>query len=322
MITTSSLDAIPQVGDGSGLEPEPRIYPEELQLAFRNHSVLLEGLRFDRTPTGMHYTLTHYDVPYVDSATWRLTVHGEVERSFSLDLAELQYRPSVTLRMTLECAGDGRALLQPRPVAQPWLVGAVGTADWTGTPLRGILEEAGILSSAREVLFTGLDRGIEGGVEQDYQRSLSMDEALRDDVLLAWSMNDTPLEPQHGAPLRLIVPGWYGMTHVKWLRSIEVLAEPFTGYQHVRAYRYSQTRDEPGEPVTSGFDMLGAGAVEVNPPHLQVDVFRKCGVEVITRADPAARTDASKKCTHSVHPHPHGREFRECQDVAPGSIAH
>jgi DMSO/TMAO reductase YedYZ molybdopterin-dependent catalytic subunit len=113
-----------------------------------------------------------------------------------------------------------------------------------------VLEEAGLRPGAREVLFTGLDRGIEGDVEQDYQRSLPIDEALRADTLLAWSMNDAALEPQHGAPVRLIVPGWYGMAHVKWLRSLDVLAEPFSGYQQLRAYRYGQTREEPGEPVT------------------------------------------------------------------------
>ena len=250
MTTDYSRPEMPRVGDASGLEQDWRIYPEELQLAFRNHSILLEGLRYDRTPSGMHYTLVHYDVPEVNPDTWRLDVGGLVDRPLSLGLADLQRRPSRTLRMTLECAGDGRALLRPRPVAQPWLVGAVGTADWSGTSLRGILEETGVRSGAREVLFSGLDHGIEGDVEQDYQRSLPMDEALRDDTMLVWSMNDAPLEPQHGFPVRLIVPGWYGMAHVKWLRSIEILAEPFTGYQQIRAYRYSQTREEAGEPVT------------------------------------------------------------------------
>jgi sulfane dehydrogenase subunit SoxC len=241
---------LPRVGDASGLEPDWRLYPEELQLAFRNHAILLEGLRYDRTPTGLHYTLTHYDVPHADPAGWRLGVGGRVGEVLSLSLDDLKHRPTQTLRMTLQCAGDGRGLLRPRPVAQPWLVGAVGTADWTGTQLRGLLGEAGLLPDAVELLFTGLDHGIEGDVEQDYQRSLPLDEALRDDVLLAWSMNDAPLEPQHGAPLRLVAPGWYGMAHVKWLSSIEALAEPFAGYQHARAYRYSLTREEPGDPVS------------------------------------------------------------------------
>src|SRR6266542_3853893 len=112
------------------------------------------------------------------------------------------------------------------------------------------LEEAGLREAAREVLFTGLDRGVEGGLEQAYQRSLPLDEALREDTLLAWEMNGAPLPPQHGYPLRLIVPGWYGMAHVKWLRAIEALTAPFEGYQNTMAYRYSRSREERGEPVT------------------------------------------------------------------------
>lgn len=235
--------------DASWLEPDWRIRPEELQLAFRNHSIPLEGLAYDRTPTGMHYTLTHYDVPHVDTALWRLSVGGAVRRPMSLRLPDLHRRPVRGIRATMECAGDGRALLRPRPVSQPWLVGAVGTADWTGTPLRGVLEDAGVLDNVCEVLFTGIDRGVESDVEQAYQRSLPLHEAWRDDVLLAWSMNDAPLEPQHGAPLRLIVPDWYGMASVKWLTSIDLLREPFDGYQQ-RAYRYSRTRDGIGEPVS------------------------------------------------------------------------
>src|SRR5205823_5159674 len=117
-------------------------------------------------------------------------------------------------------------------------------------PLRAILEEAELLDDAVEVVFTGLDRGVEKGVEQSYQRSLEVDVALADEVLLAYEMNDAPLLPQHGAPLRLLVPGWYGMTNVKWLRSIAVVAEPFHGYQMERAYRMWASEDDPGVPIT------------------------------------------------------------------------
>jgi DMSO/TMAO reductase YedYZ molybdopterin-dependent catalytic subunit len=249
------ISAIPPVGDGSGLERELQLHREELQLALRNKAMPLEGLRYDVTPTGLHYTLVHYDIPPVDTAAWRLTVGGQVRQPLSLSLAELQKRPTRTLRVTLECAGDGRGLLTPRPISQPWLTGAIGTAEWTGTPLKLLLEESGVMPAeaggdVREILFTGLDHGIEGGVEQDYQRSLPVEFALRDDALLAWAMNGAPLEPQHGYPLRLIVPGWYGMAHVKWLRSIEAIDHEFQGYQNAVAYRYSQTRSEPGEPVT------------------------------------------------------------------------
>ena len=113
----------------------------------------------------------------------------------------------------MECAGNGRARLEPRPILQPWLNEAIGTARWTGAPLGELLAEIGI-GDAVELVFTGADHGIEGGEELDYTRSLPVEEASRPSVLLAYEMNGRPLEPQHGYPLRLLVPGWYGMTSV------------------------------------------------------------------------------------------------------------
>ena len=220
---------------------------EELQLAARNHGMPLEALRYPITPVGLHYLLIHYDVPDVDASEWSLKVRGE--RELSLGLAELKERPRAELTVTMECAGNGRARLDPRPVSQPWLLEAVGTARWAGTPLLPLLEEAGVGEGASEVLFTGLDRGIEGGIEQRYQRSLAVEEALRAEVLLAYEMNGGPLPPQHGFPVRLVVPGWYGMTSVKWLAEIEVLEEAFAGYQQSQGYRLRQTEDEEGTPV-------------------------------------------------------------------------
>ena len=103
---------------------------------------------------------------------------------------------------------------------------------------------------ATELVFTGADHGVQAEVEQDYQRSLSVADATRPEVLLAWAMNGRPLEPQHGAPLRLLVPGWYGMTSVKWLTRIEAVARPFEGYQQAVAYHYQRDADDPGEPTT------------------------------------------------------------------------
>jgi DMSO/TMAO reductase YedYZ molybdopterin-dependent catalytic subunit len=200
-----SIHPLPSVGDRSGCETDRRLYPEELQLALRNNALPLEGLHYDVTPTSMHYTLIHYDIPFIDVSSWRLDVEGHVQKKLSLTLEELQHRPMQTMRVTLECAGDGRALLQPRPLSQPWLTGAVGTAEWSGTPLRSLLEEAGVGEEVREILFTGLDSGVEGGVEQNFQYSIPLSVALYDDVLLAWSMNGAPLEPKYGYPLRAIV---------------------------------------------------------------------------------------------------------------------
>jgi sulfane dehydrogenase subunit SoxC len=227
--------------------PVDGISLEELQLAARNHGMPLEALRYPITPVGLHYLLIHYDVPVVDADRWSLAVRGDRELSLGLD--ELRERPQVELTATMECAGNGRAHLDPRPISQPWLLEAVGTARWSGTSLRALLEEAGLREGAVEVLFTGLDRGVEGEIEQRFQRSLPLAEALRDDVLLAYEMNGSPLPPQHGFPLRLVVPGWYGMTNVKWLAEIELVDRPFDGYQQTWSYRLRQAEDEDGSPL-------------------------------------------------------------------------
>jgi DMSO/TMAO reductase YedYZ molybdopterin-dependent catalytic subunit len=233
--------------DGTSLG---EITPAELRLAARNHGTPLEALRHPVTPVGLHYLLVHYDIPAIDPASWRLELSGAVERSLSLSLADLRAMPSVTRPVTFECAGNGRALLAPRPLSQPWLTEAVGTGEWTGVPLRAVLERAGLRDDAVEVLFTGLDRGIEGDVEQDYARSLPRAEALGDDALLAYELNGAPLPPQHGFPLRLVIAGWYGMAHVKWLGAITALTEPFEGYQQAVGYRLYDADGAAGEPVT------------------------------------------------------------------------
>jgi sulfane dehydrogenase subunit SoxC len=221
---------------------------DELGLAARNHGFPLEALQWDLTPVGLHYLLIHYDIPAVDPLTWRLEVDGAVDRPISIDLGTLYEGPLQTRTLTMECAGNGRALLEPRPISQPWLLHAVGNAAWTGVPLSWLLEKAGVQSTAKEVLFTGLDRGIDGGIEQNYQRSLPLDEI--EDVIVAIEMNGQPLTPQHGAPARLLVPGWYGMTHVKWLSKITLVTEPFDGFQQTQAYQFRQNDGEAGRPVT------------------------------------------------------------------------
>jgi DMSO/TMAO reductase YedYZ molybdopterin-dependent catalytic subunit len=231
-------------GDGRVVsETRTPISLEELQLAARNHGMPLEALRWPVTPVGLHYLLIHFDIPAVDVRAWRLRVG---DREYDLD--ELKGRPYVRAPVTMECAGNGRARLDPHVASQPWLQEAVGTAEWGGTPLRPLLEEAG-LAGAVEVLFTGLDRGVDGDVEHAYERSLPVAEALRDEILLAWEMNGEPLPPQHGFPLRLVVPGWYGMTSVKWLDRITLLDRPFEGYQQAHAYRLREHEEDEGEPV-------------------------------------------------------------------------
>lgn len=238
-------------GAAHSLEPtDGPLLPEELQLAFRNRGMPLEVMHYDLTPTGLHYLVVHWDIPPVDPASWRLSIGGSVRKPLELTIDEIRARSRRTIPVTLECAGNGRGWLNPRPLSLPWLGEAIGTAEWTGTPLRALLEDAGLAPDAVEVVFRGADRGIQGDQDQGYARSLTVAEATRPEVLLAYEMNGRPLEPQHGFPLRLIVPGWYGMTSVKWLTSIEVATEPFDGFQQAVAYRYQQDADDPGERVT------------------------------------------------------------------------
>lgn len=233
------------------LTSTPDITPEELALAARNHGMPLEALRWDVTPAGLHYLLIHYDIPVVDPATWALEVSGRVARPLRLSLEDLTSRPTRTVTVTMECAGNGRARFSPRALSQPWLLEAVGTAEWTGVPLRDVLDEAGVLDDAVEVVFTGLDRGAEqDGVVEPYERALEVPAAMGDDVVLAHQINGQPIAPQHGFPVRLVVPGWYGMGNVKWLGAIRAVTEPFTGFQNQVAYRLRQTSDEVGSPVT------------------------------------------------------------------------
>jgi sulfane dehydrogenase subunit SoxC len=238
------------LGAAHPLEPtDGPLLAEELQLAFRNRGMPLEAMRYDLTPTGLHYLVAHWDIPAIDPASWRLRIGGRVRDPLELTMDEIRSRARRTIPVTLECAGNGRGWLQPRPVSLPWLGEAIGTAEWTGTPLRDLLADAGLKADAVEVVFRGADGGIQGDEEQTYARSLAVDEATRAEVLLAYEMNGRPLEPQHGFPLRLIVPGWYGMASVKWLTAIEAVAEPFEGFQQTVAYRYQQDADDPGEPV-------------------------------------------------------------------------
>jgi DMSO/TMAO reductase YedYZ molybdopterin-dependent catalytic subunit len=210
----------------------------------------LEALRYPITPVGLHYLLIHYDIPLTAADGWALEIGGLVEQPVTVTLDELKAREAEELTVTMECAGNGRARLEPRPESQPWLLEAVGTARWFGTPLRPLLEEVGIQDEAVEVLFTGADHGREGGIDQQFQRSLSIEDALESDAILAYEMNGAPLPPQHGFPLRLLVPGWYGMTSVKWLTRIDVLGEQFSGYQQAHSYRVRQEEHEEGDPLS------------------------------------------------------------------------
>ncbi len=216
--------------------PDPQVnaddYSEaEVALAFRNHGMQNEALQLPITPIGEHYLLTHFDTQFLDAENYVIAIGGSVASPYRLSLQAIQARQAVEQVVTMQCAGVGRRSLTPRPVYVPWNKEAIGTYTWTGTPLAPLLAAAGIMPNAVEVLFSGWDHGVDLGVEHVFERSLPIDEAMRPEVMLCWAHNNETLTPEHGFPLRLIVPSWYGMASVKWLRAITVLPEPFQGVE-------------------------------------------------------------------------------------------
>ncbi|WP_299849573.1 sulfite oxidase [uncultured Roseovarius sp.] len=222
----------------------------ERSLANRNSGTLLETLALDVTPTGAHYLLTHFDTPLLDDSTHRLTFQGAFTHPFEMSMDDIRARPQVTLPVTLECAGNGRASLSPRRYSMPWNCEAVGTYEWTGTLLAPLIAQAKPAKDVVEISFTGVDYGYDSGIGHFFGRSLTLAQLEELEVLLVYAMNGQPLLPQHGAPLRIVVPGWYGMASVKWLSSIEALTEPFRGYQQVNTYRYKDNDQDEGRPIT------------------------------------------------------------------------
>ncbi len=206
------------------------------------------------TPVDRFYVRSHFGLNQAPGAEdWRLEVSGAVQQPLSLSLADLLGLPARSLIATLECAGNGRRYLEPPVPGEQWALGAVSTAEWAGVSLSEVLARAGIAAGALEVLFAGVDRGpspVDGATIR-FERSLPLEQALHPDVLLAYAMNGAPLTADHGAPLRLVVPGWYGMASVKWLCSIEVLRAPFRGVFQADRYVYDFGDGRPVEPVTS-----------------------------------------------------------------------
>jgi DMSO/TMAO reductase YedYZ molybdopterin-dependent catalytic subunit len=180
-----------------------------------------------------------------------LRVSGEVGVNSAWSLAEIQSLPVVEQVVTLECAGNGRSGMDPLPAGTPWGLGAVSFIRCTGSPLVNLLQKADITPDAVEVLFVGADHGeISPGRHETYARSLPLQEALNPDTLLVWAINGQPLTPEHGFPLRLVVPTWYGMASVKWLDEIVAVADRFTGFFQAEHYVYQGDEELPdGHPV-------------------------------------------------------------------------
>ncbi|MFO1092887.1 MAG: sulfite oxidase [Planctomycetaceae bacterium] len=246
-------DAIAGSGDATypGLITRQRS-PDNLEFPF---ATLKEWV----TPTPRFFVRSHFNLPQIKADEWTLRVEGHVEQPFSLGLKELLQLPAVTQTVLLECAGNGRVYLQPLQAGLRWEQGGVSNSEWTGTPLAALLDRARVKSGAVEVILEGQDRGRIGppnppsAGEIPFARSLPIAKATDPHTLLAWQMNGEPLTPAHGFPARAIVPGWYGMASIKWLKRIVVTDRPYDGY--FQTFNYTiWTRPENGlatlTPVT------------------------------------------------------------------------
>lgn len=199
------------------------------------------------TPNDLFYVRSHFYTPAVEESRWTLRVDGEVERPIEMTLNELKEMPSTTRVVTLECAGNGRALFQPPVAGVQWRKGAVGTARWTGVRLGDLLRKAGLKSSARHIWLDGADRSV--GKAPDFIRDVPIEKATDRDTLLAYQMNGQFLSPAHGFPLRAIVPGWEGAYSVKWLTHIRVADREHEGAFVQSGYRYPKRPVPPGTTV-------------------------------------------------------------------------
>jgi len=203
------------------------------------------------TPNSLFYVRNHFDIPEAESDTWSLDVGGEVQKAASFSLDDLKAFPQQSHIVVLECAGNGRINLDPLVKGTTWGEGAIAQAEFTGLSLFHLLDLVGAAQNVIEVLFTGADSGkVRTGETSSYARSLPLDFAKHPDILIAWEMNGQPLPPEHGFPLRLLVPKHYGMSSVKWLKRIDLLTEKFEGFFQTDDYVYMESEDQKdGTPV-------------------------------------------------------------------------
>jgi DMSO/TMAO reductase YedYZ molybdopterin-dependent catalytic subunit len=232
-----------QSADKQSTTPDGLIVREQEPLNLEMPFSTLDGFI---TPNESFYVRCHFPIPEIAAADWRLKVEGEVEAPFELDYAGLLAMESRTIAATLECAGNNRLFLEPKVKGVQWELGAVGNASWTGVALSAVLDRAKVKSGALEVILEGAD---EGEVEKtpipsgriSFSRSLPIGKA-HENVLLAYEMNGEKLTASHGFPLRAIVPGWYAMASVKWLRRLIVTSSPFNGYYQSLDYSFWDRR--------------------------------------------------------------------------------
>ncbi len=217
-----------------------------------------------RTPNDLFFIRSHGNIPTVDAGTYRLTIDGLVESPLSLSLADLRRFPRITAGATLQCAGNRRRELiefAPIPNELPWGSEAISNAEWSGVPLREVLAAAGPKSGALHVAFLGLDETERHGHRFQFGGSIPLEKATHPEVLLADTMNGEPLPPAHGAPVRVVIPGYIGARSVKWISRITLQEAPSDNYFQAKAYRLFPASTGPDDVDWDSGLMLGEAPV-------------------------------------------------------------
>ena len=281
-------------------QPAPNPVPDVV-----GHPLVWEELDSRFTPPDEFFTVKHYEEPAIDPATWRLTVDGLVKTPLELSLADLMAMPRHEVEFTLECSGN---------TGLPFFIGGIGNNRWRGTPLNRVLKRAGVLDEAVDLVFWGEDSGevtVVGGWNVDpndpdggpgtpmtfteqFARSMSVADAMASENLLCWGMGEHEtdmLTPEHGAPVRLIAPGWYGVANVKWLTRIEAVDQRFAGRFMARDYVTIRNEEVDGELVhtfaTVGHDRLKSAPARV------VQLDDRYTVEGVAWGAPIKRVEVS-----------------------------
>lgn len=239
----------------------------------------LSSLTSRITPNREFFVRNHFPIPELKAESYTLTLEGEVQTKRSFSYQELRKLPSKKVMALLECAGNGRANLAPKVKGLLWEKGAVGNAEWTGVPLALLLEQAGVKEGVVEIILEGYDQG---EVKEDplspgvisFARSIPLTKAQQAEVLIAYEMNGQPLSPEHGFPVRAIIPGWYGMASVKWLKRITATSKPFDGFWQTLEYSYWQSK--------SGLPSL----TPVTTVEIKAEIARPALSEVISAGKP------------------------------------
>ena len=245
--------ALPFLLSGSSLfahEEDPRFpglivrntEPKNLEFPF---SFLKDKI----TPNEQFFVRSHFAIPVISTEKWSLSVEGAVKQKGTLNYDQLLKLPSTTITATLECAGNGRVFLKPSVGGLQWGMGGISTAKWKGVSLFKLLENAGVKEGAVEILLEGTDKG---QINTDpkspgpihFGRSIPLSKAIQHGTILAYEMNDRPLPEEHGGPVRAIIPGWFGVASVKWVKRLIVLNQVHQGFWQTLDYAIWQRREE------------------------------------------------------------------------------